>query len=460
MIDEPQQLIVRSLLVWAVAGFVLFVSSRKNPSTGLCYIWLGDLAINHLFGALIYLVPGYIPQDLYLLSVTAEQTAQGFWTTSVGLLGFIAGAVFVAPLIVKFLKQGAIESQKNISVNLPKQLIIWGAFFYFALKFLQRIPSLGTLSQAGWVLMQVGICLAVRKAYQQNNKKAFVLWLVAGLFLFPAFTLIFQGFMGYGIKVMLIMLCFTSVYYRDKWKLFVAAPLVLWLALSLYVNYMSAREQIRESVWGGAGLTDRVSVIRKAFAEPQGFSIQKTEHLDMINIRLNQNWLVGACVEHLTYGGAEFARGKTLRDAVLAMIPRILWKKKPVIGGSGSLVTDYTGIAFEESTSVGVGLPLELFANFGMTSVVIGFFVVGVLVGTYDRLAGKALRQENIKSFLVYFLPGLAWTVTIGSLMEATSSFAAMYVFLFLINRLVFKNHQRFVRPPHSGINSNNITRF
>jgi hypothetical protein len=449
--DETQQKIAQGLIFWGITIAGLYVCNRKKKLAGLMYIWLCDLAVNHLFGGLIYLVPNYFPESGYLKNFTAEHTTTGFWITSLGLLGFLAGAAVIAPMIIRFMKPGCVSSQPDYSLRLPQQLIAVGCFFYFILRFLQSIPSLGTLSQSGWLLAQAGVCLCVRNAYFQKNKKLFIVWLIAGLVFFPAFILIFTGFLGFGIKVMLIILCFTGLYYRDKWKLLILAPLLLWFGLSVYVNYSLAKEDIRDVVWGGADLKSRVSVIQKAFAEPQVFNVTNVEHLDLINVRLNQNCLVGLGVEYLANGGNEFARGKTILGAVVAMIPRILWKNKPVVGGGGSLVMDYTGFIVAEGTSYGVGLPLELYINFGTGGVVIGFLLLGVLMSIYDRRAGHALQQNNVKEFLWFFLPGLAFTATLCSLAEYTTSFAAMYVFLLLINQFVFKSHRRFLVPANTG---------
>jgi len=432
--NDAQHIIEKGLVIWVAAIVALIFCNRKKALAGLLFIWFGDLSINHLFGALIYLVPNYEPQAAYLRVMTADQTANGFFLTSLGMVGFLAGAVIAAPFALKFIRFDKSPSKKSNSSSLPQSLIMSGAFFYFVLRFLQGIPSLGTLSQSGWVLMQVGICLAARNAYLQKNQSGFTVWLIVGLIFFPFFTLIFQGFLGFGIKVMLIILCFTVLYYRDKWKLFVLAPIMLWLGLSLYINYMGARDSLREALPG----KERLITAQRFFTDLRGFSIKDNEHLDFINMRLNQNSLVGASIDYLTAGYQEYARGKTIIAAMYAIIPRILWKNKPIVGGSGSLASDYTGLVFADGTAVGVGHPLELYANFGTAGVILGFFVFGLLLGIYDRCAGKALLAGDIKTFLYFFLPGLAFTTTIGSLAEATSSFVAMYVFLFIITRLVF----------------------
>ena len=61
----------------------------------------------------------------------------------------------------------------------------------------------------------------------------------------------------------------------------------------------------------------------------------------------------------------------------MGLVPRALWPDKPAVGGGGSLVTEYTGIPFEEGTSVGAGQVLEFYVNFGIPGVLAGFAGLG-----------------------------------------------------------------------------------
>ena len=78
-------------------------------------------------------------------------------------------------------------------------------------------------------------------------------------------------------------------------------------------------------------------------------------------------------------------------QAVIAMVPRLIWPDKPIEAGSGGLVAKFTGMDFANGTSVGVGPVMELYANFGTPAVVIGFILLGIIVKSLDVMAGILL---------------------------------------------------------------------
>src|SRR5262249_48114281 len=144
----------------------------------------------------------------------------------------------------------------------------------------------------------------------------------------------------------------------------VAGLLLGFVGLSVYVSYMRDRSEIRDVVWGGQSLGDRVDRVATTFHAFEWFDPSKDEHLARIDSRLNQSFLVGAAVSRLSDIGG-FAGGETLWDALIAVVPRALWPDKPVVAGSGNLVTRFTGIEFAAGTSVGIGQVMEFYVNFG-----------------------------------------------------------------------------------------------
>jgi hypothetical protein len=151
---------------------------------------------------------------------------------------------------------------------------------------------------------------------------------------------------------------------------------------------------------------------------------------------MNQNYLVGAAVEYLEVGGADYARGATIVDSVLAVIPRAIWPTKPLEAGSGELVSDYTGIRFGEQTSVGVGIILELFINFGSLGVFLGCVCLGALVTGFDFLAARSIRSGDDAGFIRFYVPGLAMQQVGGSLVEVTAGVAGAFVAVFIVETL------------------------
>jgi len=156
---------------------------------------------------------------------------------------------------------------------------------------------------------------------------------------------------------------------------------------------------------------------------------------------------VGAAVYQLSQT-QNFARGDTLWDALLALIPRALWPEKPITAGSGNLVSRYTGIDFASGTSVGVGQVMEFYLNFGTPGVLIGFIIMGVLVTAFDWQAAERLARNDLRGFVLWFLPGIALLQVNGQLVEITASAAASLVVALVVNRFLDSRHARTETSP------------
>lgn len=139
----------------------------------------------------------------------------------------------------------------------------------------------------------------------------------------------------------------------------------------------------------------RMEALTKLSDRFDWFDIYNDEHLLPIDERLNQAPLVGACVELLS-STKQYVYGETIVQAVIGLIPRVIWPSKPMRAGSGDLVSRFTGIEFAEGTSVGIGQIMEFHANGGTVFVVIGMFLFGILLGVADQ------PRRNV------------WRVTIG----------------------------------------------
>jgi hypothetical protein len=112
------------------------------------------------------------------------------------------------------------------------------------------------------------------------------------------------------------------------------------------------------------------------------------------------------------------------------------------VGGS-NMVSEYTGIAFAEGTSVGVGHVLEFYINFGTIGVFFGFLIFGVIITLFDFYAARCLLQGNWKDFSLFYLPGLAFLQVGGYFVELSMSAGAAFTVAFLINKFIF---------PHSSV--------
>src|SRR5262249_13106140 len=140
----------------------------------------------------------------------------------------------------------------------------------------------------------------------------------------PIVSIVTKGFLGYGFAAMLTIFAFVASVYRPRWKLVGASLLIGYFALSLYVTYMPDRKDIRALVWGGADFSSRVAAIGRTLTEFELLDLTNPDHLARIDERLNQNFLVGRSVEYLQTHAEGFARGRTIWDAIVAPIPRVI----------------------------------------------------------------------------------------------------------------------------------------
>ena len=90
-----------------------------------------------------------------------------------------------------------------------------------------------------------------------------------------------------------------------------------------------------------------------------------------------------------------------------------------------------TGLRLSPTTSFGVGNVMEFQINFGIPGVVIGFFVLGWLIGTLDLKAAVAEGRGDLGRVILFFLPGVALIGPNGSLVELFSGSAAALVAAF-----------------------------
>ena len=421
------------LAVWLAVAIVIVYNQwhRENSGTGLVLAYLLNFWLIHWPGAAIYLLPW---PSLYDLS-TVEA---GFQQATYAVIGFGVGSIIFAPLcrrhVCKFTKPAAITHRPN--PFLARMYIVVGLVcFAILLPLLGGLPTITSLVSAGWNLLVAGLGLSCLQAWHEQRLRVFLRWLVAGLCI-PLFTIISQGFAGYGMAATLAFLAFVGTFYRPRWwKLALLGLLTGYLGLSFYVTYMRDRQAIRETVWGGQTLSNRLAQLYETLSDFEWFDLSNDRHLQRIDDRMNQNHLVGAAVSYLDSGAQDFAKGDTLREALIALVPRVLWSNKPIRAGSGDLVTTYTGISFAEGTSVGIGQVMEFYVNFGALGVVLGFLVIGMVITIVDWSAYQPLKQGDWERFIFWYLPGLSFLQVGGSLVEVTASAASAAILSILLHR-------------------------
>ncbi len=405
---------------------------KRAVGTGLVPAYLVNFAMLYWLAAAMYLLPAYEDANRQLLEA-------GFQQATYAIVAFGVGSLILAPYVISLFHhpQFRILSQTP-ELRLPRAYIMIGLLSYFiAQPLLGRVPTVSAVVAAGWSLLMTGLCLACWRSWHERRSKDFVLWLIVALGL-PFLTTISQGFLGIGIGATIVVLTFVGTFYRPWWRVLAVGLILGYAGLSLYVSYARDRTAIREAVWGGGALSDRLQRVYDTVSMLEPFDPNERAHFQRVDGRLNQSLLIGSAIDYLEVNAVrDFGRGETLWQALIALVPRAIWPDKPVVAGSMTVVSDYTGRQFDRNTSVGVGHVMEFYINFGTLGVVLGFLVLGVAVTALDRAAGVRLRRGDWKGFALWFLPGLSLLQVGGSLVELTSSAGAAVIAALLVNRLL-----------------------
>jgi hypothetical protein len=429
------------VVVWMITSAYIIRNqwSRSLPSVGLPFAYILSFSMIHFFGGLIYCFPWYSTKNAYLLQsgITFATTSLGFVESTYGTIAFGIGSTIVADSIVRSSPQNWLKDRpQQPDWQLPKISLYAGILFVVVINpVLSQFSGFAAFTTSGVSLFIVGLCLSCWKAWCDRDLTTF--WKYVGITcLLPVFTVITMGFMGYGAAAASAVLVFIFSFYRPRWRVLIAALLALALGLSVYVTYFRDRNDIRAQSWGGGGLDTKVEQFIKTFQQFEIIDFFNQNHLESIDIRLNQNHLVGKSVDYLGNRKAhDYGNGESLWTALIAPIPRILWPGKPEFGGSGGIVTGYTGQNFAVGTSVGVGQVLEFYLNFGTSGVIVGFLIFGTILRIIDIVAGHKLLCGNLLGFITWFLPGLGMLQPINALSEIVGSISGSVVLMVLINK-------------------------
>lgn len=432
---------------WVVASallvaLILYRHWRAGFGVGLVLTYIFSFAVLHWLVPALQLLP-------WVGTESAGYTPEGLRQSTIALAGFLIGLELSRWLTGKKPSEWVLEDPVSAAAA-SRMVTIYlaaGIVLYMLVPIAGRLPSIAALVSTGPTLAAVGVSLKCWHACASGHRGRMWLWLALTI-TFPLVTVLGQGFLGYGFLAVLIVLAFVASLHRPSVLTVVAGVLLFYAGLSIYVTYMRDRGYIREVVWGGETMDRRFAQIQNTFQEAEWFDIRNQNHINRVDERLNQDYLIGAAATYIGQGRAKFAGGQTFLDAAIAVIPRALWPDKPAVAGSGNLVSNYTGIRFVYGTSVGVGQVLEMYINFGTAGVALGFVFMGVLVAFVDRRAARHLSLGDIRSFALWYLPGLSLLQIGGSFGELTTTAGASMIMVLIIGTLGAGARRSAALPP------------
>jgi hypothetical protein len=408
---------LNELLIWVAlaVGLVFLAIDRRRGIGALTLAYFLALSLGHIPGLLSYL-------DSEIAREGFEATKVGIDVTLIGITVFIVGAIAARILpqstaSVEGYQQGFGEVD---FWRLGWRILAAGVIAQFVfLPVSALLPSLTAITASFGTLLVLGFWVLLYSSAIANDGQQTVQ--TVGIFmmlpLLPLGTLVTGGFIGFGTVWALSIVAFYFVVARRRIWFYLLMPPVIFMGLSLFVTYFQQRGDMRDVIWyQDAGITGRLNQVSKLVTEFQLLDLSNEKHLWALDERLNQNSLLGMGVMRHRAGLNELWYGATV--PIWAVIPRAIWPDKPSVGGSGDLVTEFTGITFQEGTSVGAGQVLEFYMNFGMAGVLVGFASFGFMLMRLDQALMRALATGNIHGVVQHALPGLALLQPLGSLLE------------------------------------------
>ncbi|OYU12438.1 MAG: hypothetical protein CFE38_08200 [Comamonadaceae bacterium PBBC1] len=410
-------------------ALLAFVVRRGQHGGILVLAYFAGLSLIHVPGALIYTGTAPNLADGFV-------TETGFIATLVGLSAFVVGSLAAN---LRALKQ--VVNPVTLTLDYRRvgkvMLLLGVAVYFFAMPVLSFIPSATAIISSAGGLLPMGLWFWLYSAKVTHDRRRF--WLgLAMLPLLPLSTMVSGGFIGFGVYWVIAIAAFVYCIVPRKRLFLLLAPVVLGLGLSFAVAYFGERNALRESVWiQQAGLLDRLSRVTQMIERFEFLDLDNFDHVAPINDRLNQNILVGKAIDQREMGLSEPAYGATV--PLWIFIPRAIWPDKPAVGGSGDIVSRYTGLDFAVGTSVGVGQPLEFYINFGWPGIAAGFALFGYVLMRLDMALMLAFRRCDVYGVMRAGLPGLALLQPGGSLMEMLVAGIGALIAAPLINRLLKK---------------------
>lgn len=402
MTISAQFLFYSFIWVLTFSIYIVLIKKYKFPTIGLGLVYLFNFSLVHFWGSVFFVSSHYWNQQL-------EATLLGYKYSTISFVFFCLGSIVFYSIKGKDKNLFQHQRNKNIIGDEPFLYFLIGIVLFLVLKNrLLGIPTLSAFAVMGQQLLILGICFLLYKSYYQGRTFMFS-FLIIFTGLIPFFTIINDGFLGTGITMFITVLVFLSNFYKFNFRYLIIIMIGIYVGLSFYQSYLRDRGDIRDLVWGGASITERVEQLNYTITNFELFDPFDYQHLDRINDRLNQNWIVGKSVEYMQGGGEEYAKGGTIIQSFYNVIPRVIWKNKPTFAGDTSRVEKYTGLTFSKSTSVGMPQVMEFYINFAVYSVVIGFFIVGIIFSYFDYKSFTYLHNRQFDKIVYYFLPALAF---------------------------------------------------
>lgn len=349
------------------------------------------------------------------------------------LLLLIAGAQWIVGPIIEyqsgfdhFRYHMYVDETAYINYVVPAYLVLCGVIF-FAIKNEPRLDVnlnfFDDYPHSGIILFVLGAIFGFVENIVPESVR-FVFYLLGNFKYIGALILLFSPigwhrYVFYGTLIYLFGESLQSGLFHDfiLWATFFymfwaykVKPSVLTSLSLMFIGFLVAtgiqlvKADFRTMVWNGyTGNKAELFVdilVRKISG---GFVEDKQEQGDL-NVRLNQGWIISAIMQN-TPKWEPYAEGETVVEAVYASVfPRFLIPEKRKAGGVKNFER-FTGLQLNSSTSMGISVLGEGYANYGIFGGIVFMGIFGLVLAFFWKLMMKWIEKLPI---ILFFLP-LFW---------------------------------------------------
>ncbi len=356
--------------------------------------------------------------------VSWQALSQSLVLVEIGLVAFIAGYYL-------FLRSPLARLAPHLDLPFSQQRRTTYVYFSFALGGAVMVLSAAGLDifQTSWLSAvtrllssQFNIALIVLsyQVYEQSKAPWRQRILLYGALVFAFLIGLSTGLIENAfIPVVSVFIVRWQVGRRLPWHWLVAA-----IALFLVLN--PAKFTFRSLVWfGGANysLGERIGLWSDLAAESAENLIQPTfagDREDMVLGALSRFDLIHkfAYVRTMTPQIVPYYQGSTYAYFLVAWIPRAIWPDKPTATSDANdrMDVDYQFKYERQSTSIGIGLLPEAYANFGAIGVILVMLIQGAVFGLFTALLNGEASDGGRAIYLsvgVFLLNGIGTSASV-----------------------------------------------
>jgi len=436
--SDPLSFVFLQCLIAGV-GVVLLLFRQQTAHLGITCLFCFQLSSASLsaffFGRLCRLPEGWITTEVEKVLIYS---------------GWMVLAM-VAAMWLAWLPKGRIRKNRSLESTPEREIFPWitenfvifslclGTICMLAIPFVFGVPTIGT----GVVLLGSWLKLGLIGAVILYKKQGVLRPLLIALALYIPLAFVSALRNGLSplsldaiIPIALVASCLNRVSVFSFLKLFV------WMLPCVYLMFawMASRNLIRSGELEGYPLTERATRFADFFVENlldlkvtaydvQGLLFQRIDMTDVLAQEVS--------FESSPSGEDEFRYGGTIMDGLYAVVPRALWSDKPTVAGYADFVSRYTGIYRnpDDTTSIGVPVQFELYANGGALAVIVGVFILVWLCGTFERFI--AYYRGSLHVLMPCTIVLMSFSNGIEQIMLAVSTALAGAAASFIVARAI-----------------------